>query len=60
MQEFPLLDPFEQKRSYFISHDSCHRASDFVILLCLSIRAQENEQEPDVFQQVVRIPLVGY
>lgn len=40
--------------SYFISHDSCHRASDFVILLCLSIRAQENKQEPNVFQLVVR------
>lgn len=38
--------------SYFICHDGCHGASNFMILLCLSIWAQKNEKEPDFCQEV--------
>lgn len=39
------------KGSYFIRHDGGHRASDFMVLLGLSVRAQEDEEEPGVWQQ---------
>lgn len=39
------------KSSYFIRHDGRHGASDFMVLLGLSVRAQEDEEEPGVCQQ---------
>lgn len=38
--------------SHFICHDGCHGASNFMILLCLSIWAQKNEKEPDICQEM--------
>lgn len=39
--------------SYFIRHNGCHGASNFMVLLCLSIWAQENKEEPDMCQQMI-------